>query len=60
MKFIENFKEIGKKGLDFVKTLTIGTVTSIKDDICQYRDKRKAQEEWWKSTHSSTDSEKSE
>lgn len=50
---LNNLKQIGKKGVAFIKAISLDTITSLKDDICQHREKRKAQEEWWNSTHPS-------
>ena len=55
-----NFKNSLKKGVDFVKTVTIGTITSIKDDICEEISLRKEVKELRKARNSSESSEKSE
>lgn len=57
---LSNFKSIFKKGVDFVKTVTIGTITSVKDDICQSIDNHKEFKEWQKNKNSSASSDKSE
>lgn len=57
---LSNFKSIFKKGVDLVKTSTIGTITSVKNDICQSIDNRKRYQEWLKANPPTETSEKSE
>jgi len=49
---LSNFKTIFKEGGSFVKTVTFGTITSVKDDICQYQADRKEFNEWRKAKNS--------
>lgn len=57
---LSNFKSIFKKGLDFVKTVTVGTITSLKDDICEEYSIQKEVRELRKARQTSKTSEKSE
>ena len=46
---LSNLKSTFKKGVDFVKTASIGTITSVKNDICEeieFRKEYKAFREW--------------
>ncbi len=56
----KNLKETFKKGVDFIKAGTIGTITSLKNDICQYSNDIKEFKEFRKNKHSTENSEKSE
>lgn len=55
-----NLKSIFKKGVDLVKTSTIGTITAIKDDICEEIDLRKEVKALREARKASETSEKSE
>ena len=55
-----NFKNTFKKGVDFVKTATIGTITAVKNDICEEINLRKEVKELRKAKTSTETSEKSE
>jgi hypothetical protein len=55
-----NLKQSFKKGADFVKTFTIGTITSLKNDICEEIEVRKEVKELRKAKKASNSSEKPE
>lgn len=52
-----NLKESFKKGVDFVKTFTFGTITSLKNDICEEIEVRKEVKELRKSRKNTDSSE---
>ena len=55
-----HFKNLVKGGFTFVKDATIGTITAVKNDICQSIDTHKEFKEWKANKNSSETSEKSE
>lgn len=59
--FSNTFKSLKtsfKKGVDFAKSVTVGTITAIKDDICQEADIVKEFREFRKSKLSSENASK--
>lgn len=50
---LSNVKLIGKKGKDFVKSITVDTFQAIKTDIVEARDSKRRYKEWCKSNSTS-------
>ena len=55
-----NLKSTFKKGVDFTKSFSIGTITSIKNDICEELELRKEVKALREAKKASESSEKSE
>lgn len=57
--FTKNLKAIGKKGKDFVKSISVDTISAIKADIAEKRARNKAFDEWYNTVYKAS-SDKSE
>lgn len=57
---LSNFKSCFKKGVDFVKTSTVGTITAIKNDIREEINIQKEVRKLYKERNASKSTEKSE